>query len=42
MVAFLKCLSRVRGNPHARFLGGKEAEMPPTYPVSIYENIYKT
>jgi len=29
----LKCLSRVRGNSHARFLGGKGAVTPPPYPV---------
>lgn len=26
-------MSRVRGNSHARFLGGKAAVMPPTYPT---------
>ena len=35
MRALLKCLSRVRGNPHARFLGGKETERSLTYPVKI-------
>ncbi len=33
MRALMKCLSRVRGNPHARFLGGKETERSLTYPV---------
>ncbi len=30
----LECLSRLRGNFHARFLGGKGAERPLTYPVA--------
>jgi hypothetical protein len=29
----LKCLSRVRGNSHARFLGGKRGASPLPYPV---------
>jgi hypothetical protein len=29
----LKCLSRMSGNYHVRFLGGKGAEKPLTYPV---------
>jgi hypothetical protein len=29
----LECPSRVMGNYHARFLGGKGAERPLTYPV---------
>ena len=28
-----KCLSRMSGNYHVRFLGRKEAAKPPTYPV---------
>ena len=29
----LESLSRMSGNHHVRFLGGKEAVTPPTYPV---------
>lgn len=34
-IALLKCFSRVTENCHARFLGGKGAEKPLTYPVSM-------
>ena len=32
----LKLLSRMIGNFHVRFLGGKGAVMPPTYPAYIH------
>ena len=35
----LRGLSRVLGNSHARFLGGRGAEMRPSYPASCREKI---
>jgi hypothetical protein len=36
-----KCLSRMKGNFQVRFLGGKGAERPLTYPVALkYEHLY--
>jgi len=32
----LRCLSRMRGNSHVRFLGGKGAEKPLTYPINAF------
>ena len=31
----LRCLSRMTGNCHVRFLGGKGAERPLTYPIEV-------
>ena len=30
-----KCLSRMRGNSHVRFLGGEAVVIPLTYPTSL-------
>ena len=30
-----KCLSRMRGNAHVRFLGGKGVVIPLTYPIAV-------
>ena len=38
-IVLVKCLSRMMGNYHVRFLGGKGAEKPLPYPVQ--KNGYK-